>query len=171
MTTENQTTFDIFMSYNGDSKESVKLLYKKLSEEYKFKVWIDFIQLKNGMLHQQLSNGIANSAIFLCCITKKYAQSDNCIREMTLASECKLPLVVLMFERFEMHELGSVGFIISPLTRFNCYKEPQLFSSWSDKNEIFSKILEVIRENLSSRIKKSIILSRSFTDCKKAFAI
>jgi len=53
---------------------------------------------------------------------------------------------VVMLERLEIVELGSVGFIIAPLTRFNFYKQdPQMM--WSGL--MFENFLKSLQLNIS----------------------
>ncbi len=122
--------FDIFLSYNWDSKDLVKSLYQKLTEELNYSVWLDDNQLDSRSLFEQLCEGIKLSKCVLCVVTKKYTESDNCVREINFASSCRKPLVVIMLERLDIMDLGSVGFIIAPLTRLNFYKQdPEMM--WS----------------------------------------
>ena len=124
--------FDIFLSYNWDCKDLVKTLYEKLTTELNYKVWLDDQQLDSShMLFEQLCEGIKNSKCILCCVTKKYTESDNCIREINFASVSRKPLIVLMLERLDISEIGSVGFIIAPLTRLNFYKEQNADLMWT----------------------------------------
>ena len=139
--------FDIFISYNWESKDKVKILYRKLSNEYNLKVWIDDNQLDNNLLYDQLVNGIKNSKIFLCCITKKYSESFNCIREINYASELRKPFIVLMFEELSINEIGCVGFIITPLLRFNCFMDKTMLYNWS--GPIFESMLKSLNNYLN----------------------
>jgi hypothetical protein len=63
---------DIFLSYNCNIKEQVKLLHDKL-ESLNFKVWRDKqLHAGNSALTSQLAKGIKNSKVVICCITKDY---------------------------------------------------------------------------------------------------
>ena len=139
--------FDIFLSYNWDVKDKVKNLYNKLTNDFNLRVWIDYNQLDNNMLYDQLTEGIRKSTLFLCCVTKKYTESVNCIRELNFASESKKTMIILMFERLQINEIGSVGFIISPLTRFNCYNDKNIFYTWC--GPIFDTILKSVNNCLN----------------------
>jgi hypothetical protein len=58
-----------------------------------------------------------------------------------------------MFERFsksDMAEMGGVGFIVGPMVRFNCYKQPDIFQNWS--GEIFDSFLQAIFIHLNRSI-------------------
>ena len=93
--------FDIFLSYNWDHKPFVKKLYNLLCNELNFKVWIDDMELDNTPLTSQLADGINNSHIFMCCITKKYSESRNCRKEFFYAFGKNKPTIILMFEHYK----------------------------------------------------------------------
>lgn len=139
--------YDIFISYNWDVKPAVVNLYNTLTKKFNFKVWMDEFEMGQTRLVDELSTAISNSEIFLCCITKKYSESENCKDEIDYAKNLKKKFIVLMFERISMFDLGGVGFIIGPKVRFNCYKQPEMFNQWS--GSIFDTIVEAIKENLS----------------------
>ncbi len=131
---------DIFISYQWASKPLVEKIHEKLVET-EYVVWRDDEQLTGSDLNEQLINGIQNSACIVCFITKKYSESENCKREISYASSLKKPLLIVMLENVSIKDLGSIGFIINPLTRFNFYKEDlkNLF-----KSECFKSFLNSI---------------------------
>ncbi|CAF1106367.1 unnamed protein product [Brachionus calyciflorus] len=139
-------SYDIFISYNWDIKERVNRLYCELTQKYNLKVWMDQYEIGSNRLVDELSNAILSSKIFLCCITKKYTESENCKDEIDYAKNLKKNMIVLMFERLTISDLGGVGFIIGPKVRFNCYKDPQMFENCS--GEIFESIIKEIKKNL-----------------------
>ena len=141
--------FDVFISYNWDVKPAVKQLYQELTSKHKLKVWLDEFELGQSRLADELSSAIYNSSVFLCCITKKYSESENCKDELDYAKNLKKQMVVLMFERISMEELGGVGFTIGPKVRFNCYKNPEMFKNWS--SEMFDSILSAIKEAIGEQ--------------------
>ena len=117
--------YDIFISYQWASKPLVEKIHEKLVVT-EYDVWRDDEQLTGNDLNEQLINGIQNSACIVCFITKKYSESENCKREISYASSLKKQLLIVMLENVSIKELGSIGFIINPLTRFNFYKEEDL---------------------------------------------
>lgn len=140
--------FDVFISYNWDVKPAVQNLYRELTTNQHLKVWMDEHELGQSRLADELSSAIHSSKLFLCCITKKYSESENCKDELDYAKNLKKPMVILMFERISMEELGGVGFTIGPKVRFNCYKNPGMFQNWSSC-EMFNSIMEAIRADLN----------------------
>jgi len=143
--------FDVFISYNWDVKPAVKQLYQELTSKHNLRVWLDEYELGQSRLADELASAIDNSSVFLCCITKKYSESENCKDELDFAKNLKKKMVVLMFERIDMEELGGVGFIIGPKVRFNCYKNPEMFKSWSG-HEMFNSILSAIKEAINEHL-------------------
>jgi len=91
-------------------------------------------------------DGIRNSSVILCCITRKYTESKNCKREIAFADKLSKPIEILMFERLEIGDIGSIGFIINPIVRHNLYKIPQIFKDW--KGTEFDTILKCVKGHL-----------------------
>jgi len=93
-----------------------------------------------------IMNGISCSSVVLCCITKKYTESKNCVREITFADQISKPLEILMCEKLKVDEIGEIGFIIAPIVRHNLYKIPQIFRNW--KGPEFDTILKCVKRHL-----------------------
>jgi len=91
-------------------------------------------------------NGIGCSSVVLCCITKKYTESKNCVREITFADQISKPLEIIMWEKLKIDECGEIGFIISPIIRHNLYKIPQIFNDWEGTE--FDTILKCVKSRL-----------------------
>ena len=142
--------YDVFLSYNWDVKVQVKNLYKELKNQ-NMSVWMDEFEMGQHRLVDELSKAIHDSTVFVSCITKKYCDSENCKDEVDYAKNLKKPMVILMFERLNIDDLGGVGFIICPKVRFNCYKDPSIFTNWHG-NQLFDSILVAIKEHLNEAI-------------------
>lgn len=84
------------------------------------------------ILFSELAKGVLKSKEIVCCITRDYAKSPNCEREIIFAVNEKKPIIALMFEDVPMGELSSVGFIITPLLRI--YLKSPLVEQWSVEN-------------------------------------
>ncbi len=100
---------DIFLSYNWNIKEQVKLLHEELEKE-NFKVWRDEKQLHagNNALTAELAKGIKNAKAIICCITKDYCKSNNCNLEIEFASQCKKTMIVLMIDKIEPTKIDEI---------------------------------------------------------------
>ncbi len=96
----NDNQYDIFLSYNRDHKRYVENLYEKLCN-LNLNVWIDYKELDHTPLMVQIAKGINNSRVFICCVTKKYSESENLRKEFFYAISEKKPIIILMFEPYE----------------------------------------------------------------------
>ena len=77
--------FDVFLSYNWGVKPQVTALYRELTGKQGLKVWMDDFELGQERLADELSGAIYHSKVFMCCITKKYCESENCKDELDYA--------------------------------------------------------------------------------------
>lgn len=136
--------FDVFISYQWDIKDQVKLLHKKLSL-LNIKAWRDDSNLRatNLPLSEQLAIAIKKSKIFLCFFTQKYSESKNCNLELNYAHDLGKPIIVLAIEKPDLEKLVGMGLIISNTIRINCYKHTK---SWSEDD--FESIKKSIDQNL-----------------------
>ena len=145
----NTPNFDVFLSYNWKAKSYVRKLYAYLTNVHKLKVWIDDEQLFNNFLFEQLGTAIVDSKCLVCCITKEYTESDNCQRELSYASALKKPIIVLMIENLQINEINpGVGILISPLLRFNLYKEISSSHDFDSRGKILSDAVKSIQHVL-----------------------
>jgi hypothetical protein len=118
----------IFVSYAHENKNNVNLIVNKL--KLKFSVWIDYQELSPGVdLNQKITDGIRNSDLFICFITKSYCHSKACKRECTLADNLNKTILPVILER---PEISSIDFIISTLNKLYAFKPPNVFDPWSD---------------------------------------
>jgi hypothetical protein len=138
--------FDVFISYNWDHKVQVRKLYNMLTQTYGLKCWLDDVELKPNSLMDELAKGITNSKVFLCCITKQYCKSSNCIGEINHARNLDKPMVILMIERLGISALGGVGFIIGQLIRTNAYKFPELFDE--PTGDLIKQVIKAVNDKL-----------------------
>ncbi len=116
--------FSVFISYQWAIKSQVEIMHAKLIGKG-LRVWRDDTQFRNISTEwtQQIAEGMSASTTVLICLTQKYLQSENCLKEIHYANSLKKPIVVLMIERLSMEACGGVGFIISSLLRVNCYND------------------------------------------------
>jgi hypothetical protein len=115
------------------------------------------------MLHPQLQRGIQISEKFLCFITEKYDQSDNCFLELSWAKTLKKTIIVVMLENIDLKKLEKIGMIINPNLRIS-------FSEHNYQNKILRAItddatsahIKIPPESLTSLNKeKTIIIADS----------
>jgi hypothetical protein len=137
---------DVFISYQHGSQDVMKGLYEKLTQAG-YKVWMDIYSMNAGHLYQKIAEGLKNSKIVICAITKSYAQSANCENEIAYAFEQKKKIIALMLERENIGELGGVGFKIANLLRINLYKDKEFLNNgWN--SQIYVKLDAQINEYL-----------------------
>jgi hypothetical protein len=118
----------IFISYAHENKNIVNLIVNKL--KLKFSIWIDYEEISLGVdLNQKITDGIGNSDLVICFITKSYCNSKACKRECTLADNLNKKILPVILER---PEISSIDFIISTLNKLYAFKPPNVFDPWSE---------------------------------------
>ena len=130
--------YKVFISYEWASQNEV-IMIKNYLEKNNIKVWFDRSNLKckEGSLHSQLSKGIEDSELFVCIITKKYDESENCKLEFGWARAHKKPMIVVMLESIEITNLKEIGILIAGPLRINYFIN-------NDPKEILDEILKVL---------------------------
>ena len=105
----------VFVSYQWDSQRVVMKLRDRLSAEG-FGCWMDVGQIGAGdQLYEEIDKGIRACRVFLSCVTKRYTQSRNCRREVTLANLYQKPIIPILMEKIEWPPAGSLAFVFAEL--------------------------------------------------------
>ncbi len=78
-------------------------------------VWQDTKEMKQGSIDEHMMNGIRNSRVFVACISTKYKDSENCMKEFNYAIAIKKDIIYVLFEKIKgeeerMEKLGVIGF-------------------------------------------------------------
>jgi len=134
--------FDIFISYNQkSSKDVVDTIALRLQNNEMFRVWIDHDIMSAGtQLYQKMEEGLRQSEIILCFITKEYCESENCRFELSFTIENKLKRIFIILEpNLNKQNLYGIGILIAGSLRFNAYKPPNTFNPWSE--ELYKKLV------------------------------
>jgi len=139
--------YQIFLSYPWAIQDNVKILNKKLNDSG-LTTWLDIKRLVPGQrLLRTLAENISKSEVFMCCLTKEFANSKNCQDEICYARNQERYIIPIMFEKIEMSDLGDAGVIVNPLLRVNLYEDnPFVFEG--DQFETLKKGLVIIFKRL-----------------------
>ena len=152
--------FDIFISYQWNMKNTVKQFCDKLNESMEnLDIWRDDDQLRsdNSSLSVQLTKGIRNSKLIVCFITKEYALSRNCMKELHFADKLNKIIMFLLINKMEAVNSDEIQFIMANYLYINCYKNPE---NWIDL--CFENILENIKQNFQVIKNHNKIIFRKF---------
>ena len=98
----------VFFSYCWSNQELVTQLAFETENAIGFKVWQDIGQMGGGdSLLMEIMNGISNAKVLVSCMSKYYAKSINCQKEICMAIEFKLPVVLILFDEADLEYLKS----------------------------------------------------------------
>ena len=139
-------SFDLFISYNQrTSRELVGKIVNLLLEKEKFKIWIDYGEMRPGdELYKKMEEGLRQSKMVLCFINKEYCKSENCRFELSFTIENKLKRIFVILEPdLNKQNLYGVGVLIAGSLRFNAYKPPNTFEPWSE--DLYNKLVYSVR--------------------------
>ncbi len=91
--------FDAMISYQWNVQPQIKELYRHLTEDRGLKVWLDIAEMGTGeALFAEIDAGIRGASVIISCITKAYAKSPNCQKEVSLFRSLGKPAVFVVFE-------------------------------------------------------------------------
>lgn len=114
---------DVFISYQWDKQSEIKLLYKKLSEQG-YHCWLDIMQMGGGdSLFDKIDKGIRGAKVVLSCVTKKYALSANCRREVSLSGALSKPIIPLLMEQMTWPPEGPMSMVFTQLLYIGFHKK------------------------------------------------
>jgi serine/threonine protein kinase len=89
---------DVFFSYCWANKSILKRVLSMMTARG-YNIWVD----ENNMgtyLKDSMREGIANSKVFLACISSNYDSSVNCMFELEYAHQQKKNIIALVLEKF-----------------------------------------------------------------------
>jgi len=138
----NKKMNDIFISYNFEIQKQVKELNSNL-QQLSYRIWYDKKNSNTEVLADKSLDEIANSKLFLCCLTQSYCESDECIKEINHANILHKPIIILIIQNLNpeiLYEFNKE--ILTELTYLSCFDS----INWS--NDHFIKIRDQIRKIL-----------------------
>ena len=97
-------------------------------------------------LNNELADAILNANVFISCITKNYANSEMCNKELTFAFKAKKKIIPILFEDLNMVELRGVGLIISNLLYIKVDYNKKRENVWS--GPIADKLIGSLNDSL-----------------------
>ena len=97
------SNFDLFISYSGDNKNDVYILYDELNKRG-YNIWIDKNKIIVGDTDELIKKGIDQSELFMCCATTSYCASEYCLLELKYAVHKKRKVIYILFEQFNGHD-------------------------------------------------------------------
>jgi hypothetical protein len=106
------TKFDIMISYSHKEKEICKQLYDELIQAG-YRVWIDFDQM-HGNVMDAMAQAIELSQIIILCMSEQYQRSNYCRAEAQYAFKRKLKMIPILVQKYYKPD-GWLSFLISQL--------------------------------------------------------
>ncbi|CAF5184228.1 unnamed protein product, partial [Rotaria sp. Silwood1] len=88
--------FDLMISYSWHDKSLIHDIYKYLTQQFNYRVWLDENQM-TGSLCQAMAKAVEKSKIILMCMSETYKTSGHCRNEAEYARDRKkiiIPLIV-----------------------------------------------------------------------------
>jgi hypothetical protein len=175
MATNVPSSYDVYISYNHDYDHQVKTLHYELSISHNIPCWFEDL-MSNRLLFEDLSKGIRSSKVFICCLSKKYAESKYCIDELIYAYNLRKKILVLMLDNLSENDLGTIGLVIKKLNNKLLvyeYENGLLEASVSDLyNLIIGETLKLISEHNDSEPEQDdsismldVIINFNLKDC------
>jgi len=136
-----------FISYSWANKQIVHNL-RDILESNKIKCWLDERNMKGGeQLFSELDNGITNASCIISCVSNQYGASENCRREVLLATDRKkliLPVLVANCDPYPPR--GDMG----PLLTGKIYID-------LSKQDLFKKNIEQLINTLKQSLSSFVI--------------
>ena len=142
---ESENEKQIFISYCSKNKVIVHRVADEL-EKLDYKIWIDRNINAGSDLYKEIANGLENSYLFICFVSREYCESKICIKELSLAHKTDKVILPIMIDR---KPTNAVELLVADLLRFNAYKDGDKFDPWSQN--LFEKLLNTINEVLILR--------------------
>ena len=97
----------------------MKALYARLSGAG-LSCWMDIAQMGGGdSLYEKIDRGVRGCRVVLSCVTRKYALSANCRREVSLADALRKPIIPLLLEKSAWPPEGPMSMVFTQLLYIN----------------------------------------------------
>lgn len=127
----------------------MKELYKRLTS-LGFSCWLDIEQMGGGdSLFDKIDRGVRGCKVVVSCVTTKYSKSDNCKREVSLATAVSAPIIPLKIEDVPYPPSGPMGPALTNI-------QPLDFTSHSGSlvnHSSFSLLIMILSKKVESQRK------------------
>jgi hypothetical protein len=146
VSTVEQASPEVFISYQWDKQQQIKALYRRLTG-LGYSCWLDIMQMGGGdSLYDKIDRGVRGCRVVLSCATSKYAVSANCRREVSLADAIKKPIVPLLLERgMTWPPEGPMSMVFSQLLYIDfCRPDESIQNTWQCRQ--FDELLQKIQQ-------------------------
>ena len=122
----------MFISYQWGKQKQISVLYRRLTE-LGYSCWMDIKQMGGGdSLYDKIDRGVRGSKLVISCVTKKYALSANCRREVSLSDALKRPIIPLLLEDLIWPPEGPMGMVFTQLKYIEFIKpDPNIQNEWN----------------------------------------
>ncbi|CAF2712747.1 unnamed protein product [Rotaria sp. Silwood2] len=137
----NKNEFDLMISYSWGDKPLVRQIYKYLTENYNYRVWLDENEM-TGSLCRSMAQIIEKSSVILMCMSETYKKSENCRNEAEYAWDRKKTIIPLKMAQVELDDwLGfiAVDKMYIDFGRSNFEKSIILLKAEIERNEMDKK--------------------------------
>ena len=148
-------THDLYISYEEDIVKELRIFHQKLaSPPYSYAIWRNETSLDKSNqqnLADQICDAIKSSKIFLCFLTRRYAESDEHKGEINYARTLKKTIIMLKIENLRIEEVGGIGLILANSPCIECFKHPGEWydpSLWKNEPNSIYEIATHINNNI-----------------------
>lgn len=151
--------YDIFISYHTKNLIHIERLYQTLTETYNFKVWIDFNEIDelNDSPYYKVREGIANSKVFLACVTKEYSENENCQIEMNLAIKMfKKQVLVVFMQRIDFRHVPQIAKFFNETVPYDVYRAKMFHKGLWLTNTFINKINYMLKKPILSKSQMNV---------------
>jgi DNA-binding beta-propeller fold protein YncE len=146
-----RSSFDLFVSYDAVSmKMSVVGLVNLLKKT--FVLWLDIDEVSNVDDNIERANkitqGLKRSKCLLCILNREYTQSNNCIKEISLANVYKKPVIALMVNDLSLDNLDFLAYFFVDVPVVKAFEDVNFFRNLSGQcfNELIG-LLNYVKKN------------------------
>eukprot|EP00049_Salpingoeca_infusionum_P026865 m.28529 g.28529 ORF g.28529 m.28529 type:complete len:394 (+) comp9048_c0_seq1:759-1940(+) len=89
----------VFLSYSWANQSLAREIRDELEKDGDVSVWMDIRNMGGGdNLLEQIDRGIRAAALVVCCVSKEYAKSSFCRKEVMLAESLQKPMLCVLME-------------------------------------------------------------------------